>query len=141
MFYAMWPRVLGCVGLEPREHWDRGFKSLSRYGCMCDVFLCIWGLLTCRYPAQWVVPNGRKGFIVLNFIRNGEGPDDAIHDSRRRTKYVYTMTVNNLWANQRRWLSPSYESTGPISDISVPLSAQKLLYEIYCKTNSHEQTI
>jgi hypothetical protein len=32
-----WPR-----SLSPLEHWDRGFESYSRHGCLCSFILCLF---------------------------------------------------------------------------------------------------
>jgi hypothetical protein len=33
--------VLGMNRLRPFEHWDRGFESHSRIGCLCAFILCL----------------------------------------------------------------------------------------------------
>jgi hypothetical protein len=54
--------VWGTYGLRPLEHWDRGFESRSRHGCVsvffCVVLSCVGsGLEMGTSPVEGVLPN------------------------------------------------------------------------------------
>jgi hypothetical protein len=38
---------------RPLQHWDRGFESHSRHGCLCAFILCVGsGLATADAPSE-----------------------------------------------------------------------------------------
>jgi len=56
-----------CLG--PFEHWDRGFESRSRHGCVSPFFRIVLscvgrGLAMGRFPFKGVLLKRVKGFIV-----------------------------------------------------------------------------
>jgi hypothetical protein len=40
-------KVWGVIYLRPLEHWNRGFESRSRYGCLCVRLFCVC-IVLCR---------------------------------------------------------------------------------------------
>jgi hypothetical protein len=42
------------------KHWDRGFESHSRHGCLCAFILCLC-CPVCRWrPCEWLIPRPRS---------------------------------------------------------------------------------
>jgi len=69
--------LLGAYGLEPPQHWDRGFESLSRHGCMSTFFYVLLSragreLVMAQCPAQGVLPKCLKGFIISEVKSHSE---------------------------------------------------------------------
>jgi hypothetical protein len=56
--------VWGMSRLHPLDHWDRGFKSHSRHGCLFAFILCLC-CSVCRYRAY-------DGLIPFPRISNGD---------------------------------------------------------------------
>jgi len=61
--------VYVAYGVEPLDHWDRGFESRSRHGCMLAIFSALVsyegrGLEMGRSPVQGIFPKCLRGFIL-----------------------------------------------------------------------------
>jgi hypothetical protein len=54
--------VWGTNCLRSLEHWDRGFQSHSRHGCMCAFILCSC-CPACRYrPCDGLIPPSKESY-------------------------------------------------------------------------------
>jgi hypothetical protein len=63
--------VYGMNRLRSLEHWDLGFESHSRHGCLCTFILCVGsGLATGWSPVQGVLPT----VYGLRNWKCGQGP-------------------------------------------------------------------
>jgi hypothetical protein len=52
--------VWGMDRLRPLEHWDRGFESHSRHGCLSAFILCLCCLVCRQRPCDGLIPRPRS---------------------------------------------------------------------------------
>jgi hypothetical protein len=70
---SQWPRgVKNENCLRPLKHWDRGFESHSRHGCLCAFILCF--VLFCVWRANPPFKESYRLCIGLRNWKSGQGP-------------------------------------------------------------------
>jgi hypothetical protein len=75
--------------LRQLKHWDRGFESHSRHGCLCAFILCLRCVLATGWsPIQGVLP----AVMGLQHWKIAQGPTQGC---RAIDRYIFAAKVNS----------------------------------------------